>query len=212
MEKERVLEAIGQRKLVPVIRTATTDDARGIIDVLADAGITIFEITLTIPHGIRLIEELSQKRQELLVGAGTFLSEEQARASVSAGAKFVVSPILDRSVVEYCNRSGVCSIPAGQTPNEVYAAGQAGADAVKVFPCGSAGGVSHLKALKSVFPELKLIPTGGICVSEVPDYLNAGAFAVGVGSDLADQNLLRSGRTQAIIDRVKALLNSVAAT
>jgi len=206
MNKSKVLQTIAEKKLVPVIRTATIDDARWAVEVLADAGISVFEITLTIPDAVELIRELSASKSEILIGAGTVLTIDQAKASSDAGAKFIVSPIFEKQVVEFCNKNGICVMPAGLTPTEIYSAWQSGADVVKVFPCGAVGGASYIKAVKSVFPEIKLMPTGGVQAASVKDYLNGGAFAVGVGSDIIHWKALRDGRKVEVIDRTRQLL------
>ena len=206
MNKSKVLQTIAEKKLVPVIRTATIDDARWAVEVLAAAGISVFEITLTIPDAVELIRELSASKSEILIGAGTVLTMDQAKASSEAGAKFIVSPIRENKVVEFCNKNEICVMPAGLTPTEIYNAWQSGADVVKVFPCGAVGGASYIKAVKSVFPEIKLMPTGGVQAASVKDYLNGGAFAVGVGSDIIDWKALRDGRKVEVIDRTRQLL------
>jgi 2-dehydro-3-deoxyphosphogluconate aldolase/(4S)-4-hydroxy-2-oxoglutarate aldolase len=203
MNKNELLEKIGQKKLVPVIRTATADDARWAVEVLAHSGIFVFEITLTIPNAVDLIAELSAATPDLLIGAGTVLTAEQAEASINAGAKFIVSPIFKRQVVEFCNRNEICVIPAGITPTEIYNAWQSGADVVKVFPCGAVGGASYIKAVKSVFPDIKLMPTGGVNIETIKSFLNAGAIAVGAGTDLVDSNLVKTRDAAGLAKRAK---------
>jgi 2-dehydro-3-deoxyphosphogluconate aldolase/(4S)-4-hydroxy-2-oxoglutarate aldolase len=209
MNKNEVLEKMGQKKLVPVIRTATADDARWAVEVLADSGISVFEITLTIPNAVDLIAELSAAKPDLLIGAGTVLTAEQAEASINAGAKFIVSPIFKRQVVEFCNRNEICVIPAGITPTEIYNAWQSGADVVKVFPCGAVGGASYIKAVKSVFPDIKLMPTGGVNIETIKSFLNAGAIAVGAGTDLVDSNFVKTHDATGLAKRAKNYIDVV---
>jgi 2-dehydro-3-deoxyphosphogluconate aldolase/(4S)-4-hydroxy-2-oxoglutarate aldolase len=206
MDKSRVLETITKNKLVPVIRTATIDNARWAVEVLAEAGIHVFEITLTIPNAAELIREFSASKPDLLIGAGTVLTADQARASSDAGAKFIVSPIFEKRVVEFCNKNEICVMPAGLTPTEIYNAWQSGADVVKVFPCGAVGGASYIKAIKSVFPEIRLMPTGGVNIDTAKSFLDAGAIAIGIGSDLIDQNERRDEQTDEIVRRTRQLL------
>jgi 2-dehydro-3-deoxyphosphogluconate aldolase/(4S)-4-hydroxy-2-oxoglutarate aldolase len=205
MDKSRVLETITKNKLVPVIRTATIDNARWAVEVLAEAGIHVFEITLTIPNAAELIREFSASKPDLLIGAGTVLTADQARASSDAGAKFIVSPIFEKRVVEFCNKNEICVMPAGLTPTEIYNAWQSGADVVKVFPCGAVG-ASYIKAIKSVFPEIRLMPTGGVNIDTAKNFLDAGAIAIGIGSDLIDQNERRDEQTDEIVRRTRQLL------
>ena len=206
MDKSRVLETITKNKLVPVIRTATIDNARWAVEVLAEAGIHVFEITLTIPNAAELIREFSASKPDLLIGAGTVLTADQARASSDAGAKFIVSPIFEKRVVEFCNKNEICVMPAGLTPTEIYNAWQSGADVVKVFPCGAVGGASYIKAIQSVFPEIRLMPTGGVNIDTAKNFLDAGAIAIGIGSDLIDQNERRDEQTDEIVRRTRQLL------
>jgi len=206
MDKSRVLETITKNKLVPVIRTATIDNARWAVEVLAEAGIHVCEITLTIPNAAELIREFSASKPDLLIGAGTVLTADQARASSDAGAKFIVSPIFEKRVVEFCNKNEICVMPAGLTPTEIYNAWQSGADVVKVFPCGAVGGASYIKAIKSVFPEIRLMPTGGVNIDTAKSFLDAGAIAIGIGSDLIDQNERRDEQTDEIVRRTRQLL------
>jgi 2-dehydro-3-deoxyphosphogluconate aldolase/(4S)-4-hydroxy-2-oxoglutarate aldolase len=206
MDKSRVLETITKNKLVPVIRTATIDNARWAVEVLAEAGIHVFEITLTIPNAAELIREFSASKPDLLIGAGTVLTADQARASSDAGAKFIVSPIFEKRVVEFCNKNEICVMPAGLTPTEIYNAWQSGADVVKVFPCGAVRGASYIKAIKSVFPEIRLMPTGGVNIDTAKNFLDAGAIAIGIGSDLIDQNERRDEQTDEIVRRTRQLL------
>lgn len=209
MRKKEVLETIHREKLVPVVRTATADLARKAIDLLAANGISVIELTLTTPNAVEIIREYSAD-QNMLTGAGTVLNVDQARECVEAGAKFIVSPIFDRQTVEYCKTEQIAVIPAGITPTEVYRAWEAGADAVKIFPAGSAGGPAFIKALKSVFPEIRLIPTGGVSTDTIKAFLDAGAFAAGAGTDLIDNALLASGDTDAIAEKIKLYRKAVA--
>ena len=208
MNKDEVLKTIAEKKLVPVIRTATADDARWAIETLAEAGISVFEITLTIPNAVELIRE---SKPNLLIGAGTVLTIDQAKASADAGAKFIVSPIFEKQVVDFCDQNGLCVMPAGLTPTEIYNAWQSGADVVKVFPCGAIGGASYIKAVKSVFPDIKLMPTGGVNAETIKSFLDAGAIAAGAGTDLVDSNLVKTRNAEALKQRAESFLKKLTA-
>ena len=208
MNKDEVLKTIAEKRLVPVIRTATADDARWAIETLAEAGISVFEITLTIPNAVELIRE---SKPNLLIGAGTVLTIDQAKASADAGAKFIVSPIFEKQVVDFCDQNGLCVMPAGLTPTEIYNAWQSGADVVKVFPCGAIGGASYIKAVKSVFPDIKLMPTGGVNAETIKSFLDAGAIAEGAVTDLVDSNLLKTPNHQALKQRAQSFLKKLTA-
>ena len=208
MNKDEVLKTMAEKRLVPVIRTATADDARWAIETLAEAGISVFEITLTIPNAVELIRE---SKPNLLIGAGTVLTIDQAKASADAGAKFIVSPIFEKQVVDFCDQNGLCVMPAGLTPTEIYNAWQSGADVVKVFPCGAIGGASYIKAVKSVFPDIKLMPTGGVNAETIKSFLDAGAIAAGAGTDLVDSNLVKTRNAEALKQRAESFLKKLTA-
>src|SRR5205807_3142719 len=164
----------------------------------------------TVPRAVELIEQLSTAYgDEAVVGAGTVLDAETARACVAAGAQFVVSPSLDVRTIELCRRYGVAVVPGALTPTEVVTAWQAGADMVKVFPCGALGGASYLKALKAPLPQIELIPTGGVSLKTAADFIKAGAMALGVGSDLVDTKALREDRDEVIAERAREFLEIV---
>lgn len=208
MNKEQVMEKIGHEKVVPVIRTATADEARIAIQALSNAGITIFELTLTTPHAVGLIEVLAGSRPDTLVGAGTVMTADQAMQCVDAGAKFIVSPVFNREIVEFCNHRQIAVFPGGLTPGEIYLAWQAGADAVKVFPCNAMGGASYIRSLKAVFPEIRLFPSGGVTADNLKNFLNSGAFAAGAGTDLVDLELVRNGDTDLFHHRVRRYMQA----
>lgn len=210
MEKTQVLETIRREKLVPVIRTNSTADARKIIEVLFDCGIKVFEITMTVPDAIDLIGELSEKNLEILIGAGTVKDKNQAAECIEAGACFVVSPAFDPETVKFCNENSIAVIPGTLTPTEVLAAHKAGADCVKVFPCDAMGGAKYLKILKTLFPEIEMMPTGGVNLETIGDFFRAGAFAVGVGTDLVDVLAIRQGEIEKVAEHAKKYLTAVA--
>ncbi|MGC2234994.1 MAG: bifunctional 4-hydroxy-2-oxoglutarate aldolase/2-dehydro-3-deoxy-phosphogluconate aldolase [Pyrinomonadaceae bacterium] len=210
MDKQKVLKFIKREKLVPVIRATTADEALQAVETLASNGIKIFEITLTTPGAIRLIHELDGAgNSEILIGAGTVLSREQAEKCVEAGAKFIVSPIFNPEIVRFCGEKEIAVMPGALTPTEVFAAWSAGADCVKVFPCEAMGGAKYLKALKSVFPNIEVMPTGGVSLETIADFLQAGAFAVGVGADLVDVKAIRAGNLQSIAEKAQKYLEIV---
>jgi 2-dehydro-3-deoxyphosphogluconate aldolase/(4S)-4-hydroxy-2-oxoglutarate aldolase len=147
-----------------------------------------------------------------VVGAGTALDPETARACLLAGAQFIVSPALNVATIELCRRYGVAVMPGALTPTEVVTAWQAGADFVKIFPAEAMGGASYLKALKAPFPQIELIPTGGVSLATAADFIRAGASALGIGSDLVDVKALRAGQGQVITERAARFLSLVKET
>jgi len=207
MEKTDVLERIRREKLIPVVRTDDTDDARKAIEILSKCGIKIFEITLTVPNAVELINELNDT--DVLIGAGTVLSRAQAEKCIEAGAKFIVSPAFNLETVEFCRAKEVAVMPGSLTPTEVLAAWNAGADCVKVFPCDVMGGAKYLKTLKTLFPHVEMMPTGGVSCDTIADFFAAGAIAVGVGADLVDVKAIRAGNLQSVAEKAQKYLDIV---
>lgn len=190
MEKSEVLRRIADVGLVPVIRAESKDEAIRVIDAIAAGGLPTVEVTMTVPGAISIIEALHKRDSSLVVGAGTVLDAETARACILAGAQFIVSPALNLGTIEMCRRYSVAVMPGALTPTEVLTAWQAGADVVKIFPCGAVGGASYIKALKAPFPHIALMPTGGVSMKTAADFIKAGAMALGVGSDLVDSKAI----------------------
>lgn len=209
MEKSEVLETIKREKLVPVIRTNSTDDARQAIEILSKCGIKVFEITLTVPNAVELISELNESNPEILIGAGTVLDKTQAEKCINAGAKFIVSPAFNAETVRFCKENGIAVMPGSLTPTEVLAAHNAGADCVKIFPCDVLGGAKYLKTLKTLFPHIKMMPTGGVSLDTIADFFNAGAIAVGVGTDLVDFKAMREGNMEIVAEKARKYLEIV---
>ncbi len=212
MLKQQVLERIAGEGLLPVLRAESAEQALAIAQALEAGGVTILEITMTVPNAVRLIERLADTAGDrLLLGAGTVLDAETARAAMLAGAQFIVSPALDRATIEICRRYSVAVFPGALTPTEVLAAWQAGADAVKVFPASAMGGAKYLRALKAPFPQIELIPTGGVTLETAHEFLRAGACALGVGGDLVDPTAIRNGHSESITANARKYLEIVAA-
>jgi len=192
-------------RVVPVVRTKSTDAARNVIAWLREAGITVFEITMTIPDAPSLIAELAAD-STLLVGAGTVPDAATAQACLQAGARFVVAPWVDPSLAAPCRTAGAALLLGAVTPTEVRAALAAGSDVVKIFPASSAGGPSHIKALASVFPGVAFCPTGGIGPDDVAKYLAAGSAFVGMGGALVDEARILAGDKDAIQNAARKVL------
>jgi 2-dehydro-3-deoxyphosphogluconate aldolase/(4S)-4-hydroxy-2-oxoglutarate aldolase len=162
---------------------------------------------MTVPGAVQVIEKLANHAGDrLLVGAGTVLDAETARACILAGAQFVVSPALDVRTIELCRKYGVPVLPGALTPTEIVTAWQAGADAVKVFPCSAVGGAKYLKAVKAPLPQIDLIPTGGVSLATAAEFLEAGAFALGVGGDLVDNKAIANGHPEIITENARKYL------
>jgi len=197
-----MLERILDIALIPVVRASTPNDAFNAAVAVSAGGIPIVEITMTVPGAIEVIRELSQN-ESLVVGAGTVLDPETARACIDAGAEFVVGPTVNFETIEVCRESRKLVMPGALTPTEVFAAWQAGADLVKVFPCDSVGGPRYIKSLRAPLPQVQIVPTGGVTVDTAKSFLDAGAVALGIGTDLVDPKSLASGRLNAITEKAR---------
>ena len=187
-----LLPQLRAARVIPVVRTSDARLAALAVEWLRGAGLTIFEITLTVPDAIGLIRALSAD-PALTIGAGTVPDQATAEACLAAGARFLVAPWVDPAVAHAARGAGAVSMLGAMTPTEVRAALAAGADVVKLFPASSAGGPAHVKALRAVFPDVAFCPTGGVDARNAPDYLAAGAAFVGIGGRLVDEGLLRNG-------------------
>jgi 2-dehydro-3-deoxyphosphogluconate aldolase / (4S)-4-hydroxy-2-oxoglutarate aldolase len=210
MDKQQVMARIRDVGIVPVIRAESADEAARVIDAIRAGGVSVLEITMTVPGAVGLIAEVARRvGNDAVVGAGTVLDAETARAVILAGARFVVSPALDLATIACCRRYGVPVAPGALTPTEVVAAWQAGADIVKVFPANAVGGASYIKALKAPLPQIELCPTGGVSLETAADFIKAGASALGVGNDLVDLKALRAGQAQAITEKAKRFVEIV---
>ncbi len=192
-----LIDKLRHARVVPVVRTHETRHAITAVQWLRDAGIHIFEITLTVPNAVGLIRELAGD-PNLLVGAGTVPDRATAGACLAAGARFIVAPWVDPELSAPCRDAGAALMLGALTPTEVRAALAGGADVVKIFPASSAGGPGHIKALCSVFPGVAFCPTGGVEPGNVQTFLGAGAAFVGMGGALVDEAKIAAGDRDAI--------------
>jgi 2-dehydro-3-deoxyphosphogluconate aldolase/(4S)-4-hydroxy-2-oxoglutarate aldolase len=210
MSRERVLARIREVGIVPVVRAESAEEAGRAIAAIMAGGVPVLEVTMTVPGAVRLIEDLARRfGAEAVVGAGTVLDPETARACILAGAQFVVSPSTNAATIACCRRYGVPVMPGALTPTEVVAAWEAGADMVKVFPCSALGGASYIKALKAPLPQIDLVPTGGVNLQTAADFIKAGSTALGVGADLVDLKALREGKDALLTERAQKLVEIV---
>ena len=210
MTSEEAAQRIGEIGVVPVVRAAGVEEARQAVDAILAGGIPVVEITMTVPGAVAVIRDMvRQFGSKVLVGAGTVVTREQAEACLEAGAQFLVSPGLSIAMVRMARERNTLAVPGALTPTEVMAATDGGASVIKIFPCGSVGGAKYLKALRGPFPNLKVIPTGGVSVANAAEYIAAGAFAVGVGSDLVDTAALRQGKPEKIVAAARELVAAV---
>ncbi len=210
MTKAEIVKQIEEVGLVPVVRASSADEAMQVIEAIKAGGVNVLEITMTVPGAVRVIEKVADKYgSEVLVGAGTVLDPETARACLLAGAQFIVSPALNLDTIALCHRYSAPICPGVLTPTEVITAWSAGVDFVKVFPCGSVGGASYVKNLKGPFPQVKIIPTGGVSLTTAADFIKAGAAALGVGTDLVDVKAIREGNAHIVTERARQFIQIV---
>ncbi len=212
MNKTETIERIRAVGVLPVIRAGSADEAGQLIEHVVAGGISVIEITMTVPDAVGLIADSVKKYEgKALIGAGTVLEADAAQRCIDAGANFIVSPALNFKTIELCGKLEIAVLPGALTPTEVANAWSAGADIVKIFPAGAMGGASYLRSLKAPLPHIKLIPTGGVTLDTAADLIKAGAEAVGVGADLVDVNALRNGHPESITHTARKYLEIVAA-
>jgi 2-dehydro-3-deoxyphosphogluconate aldolase/(4S)-4-hydroxy-2-oxoglutarate aldolase len=203
MTKRETLQRIVDVGICPVIRVLSKEQAFAAADAVCDGGIPIVEIAMTVPGALHVIEQLAKARHNILVGAGTVLESETARHCIEAGAQFIVTPGFDAETVRLANSENLLIMAGALTPTEVITAWRAGADLVKVFPCGSVGGPKYIKALKGPLPQIPMVPTGGVNLRTAADFIRAGSAAVGIGGELVSIAALTAGRTAEITDTAK---------
>lgn len=206
MNVQEVIRRIGEIGILPVIRAANTAEACRAVEAICAGGISVVEITMTVPDAPRVLREVARANSNLLIGAGTVLNATQAEACIDAGARFLVSPGFAPQVSHTAAKHGVLAIPGAFTPTEVMAARELNAEVIKIFPCGSGGGPSHIKSLRAPFPDIRFIPTGGVSIKNADEYFAAGAFALGIGAELADLGALRRDEPHKLTEAAKSLM------
>jgi 2-dehydro-3-deoxyphosphogluconate aldolase/(4S)-4-hydroxy-2-oxoglutarate aldolase len=208
---ETTQETIERVGLIPVLRAKNATQAHAIVKAMIAGGVTVVEVTMTVPGAIDVLKELKKEYgADLLLGSGTVTTAAQAEATIEAGAEFVVSPSFHAAVIAKTHELGKVSIPGSLTPTEVITAWDAGADYVKIFPCSAMGGASYLKSLLAPFPHIKLIPTGGVTLQTAESFIKAGARALGVGSDLVNLAAVDAGNSETISETARAYLKVLA--
>jgi 2-dehydro-3-deoxyphosphogluconate aldolase / (4S)-4-hydroxy-2-oxoglutarate aldolase len=218
VKKEEVCARIREIGILPAIRVPSAEDALFAAGEMFQWGIPIVELTMTVPGAIGALTELSRTHPKLIVGAGTVLDIETARACLDAGAAFVTSPGVDTRIVEFAAKHNVAAIPGALTPTEVMTACNAGADLIKIFPCAAVGGPSYIKALRAPFPRVPFIASGGVDQTTATGFIRAGAVALGIRGELIppeavqrrDQNWIHelAGRFLAIVQRARTEFGS----
>ena len=206
-----VVESVERAGIVAVIRIKDPSRLRAVVDAIAEGGIRVLEVTMTVPGAVGLIRDLAPTLPDgFILGAGTVLDADTVAQVADAGARYVVSPVFRRAVIEACHARGLAAMPGCFTPTEILDAWDAGADIVKVFPATTLG-PSYLKDVRAPLPQVKLMPTGGVTVENAGDWIRAGAVAVGVGTSLLDANAIADGRFEVLRTNAERMIANVRA-
>jgi 2-dehydro-3-deoxyphosphogluconate aldolase / (4S)-4-hydroxy-2-oxoglutarate aldolase len=205
-----IMQKIRTLAIVPIVRTPDEASALAAVEAVLEGGIDCVEITMTVANALRAIQAIADRHgDKILLGAGTVLDPETARACMLAGAQFFVTPSLNHKTIEMARRYSRPIFPGGLTPTEILTAWEAGADGVKVFPCNALGGARYIKSIKAPLPHIDLIPTGGVNLDTIRDFLAAGSSAVGVGSELIDAQSVDTGDYRAVTEKARKFLHAV---
>jgi len=209
--REATLRTIQQLGVVAVIRMRDAGKLREVVDAIAEGGVRAIEVTMSVPNAIELIAKLAASLPStILLGAGTVIDAATARAVIDAGARYIVSPVFRREVIDACHEGDAAAAPGCFTPTEILDAHEHGADIVKVFPA-TALGPGFIKDVRAPLPQLRLMPTGGVTLDNAGDWIRAGAVAVGVGSALLDTKAIEEGRFEVLANNARRIVASVAA-
>jgi 2-dehydro-3-deoxyphosphogluconate aldolase/(4S)-4-hydroxy-2-oxoglutarate aldolase len=207
MSREATLKRIVDAGIVAVVRSESSESLVKVVQALADGGVGAAEVTFTVPDAIEVIRQVRREIGDAIVlGAGTVLDTETARAALLAGAEYIVAPTLNLDVIRLCRRYDKAVMPGAFTPTEILTAWEAGADIVKVFPA-DVGGPAYLKAIRGPLPQIRLMPTGGVDLTTAEGFLKAGACCLGVGSSLVDPKAIAAGD----FDRIRSLAEQFSA-
>jgi 2-dehydro-3-deoxyphosphogluconate aldolase/(4S)-4-hydroxy-2-oxoglutarate aldolase len=210
MNKKEVIQRIRDIGVIPVVRASSAEEAIDVVEAIKAGGVSLLEITMTVPGAIQVIQQLAKRfGDEAIVGAGTVLDPDTARACIDAGARFIVSPALNLETIALCRQQDVPVMPGALTPTEIVTAWNAGADFVKVFPCGAMGGAGYIKSLKAPLPQIELVPTGGVTLATAATLIQAGASAIGVGADLVDVKAIKAGHPDKVTAAARAYVEAV---
>ncbi|MGB9698450.1 MAG: bifunctional 4-hydroxy-2-oxoglutarate aldolase/2-dehydro-3-deoxy-phosphogluconate aldolase [Thermodesulfobacteriota bacterium] len=207
---KEALAKILEEGVIPVIRVSSAQEAWEVSKAIKEGGVSVLEVTMTVPGAMDVIKEVSQKfGKEVLLGAGTVLDPETARAALINGAQFLVSPSLNLEVIKVSNRYSAVVIPGALTPTEILTAWEAGADLIKVFPIAQVGGPAYIKALQGPLPHIPLVPTGGVNLQNAGEFIKAGAAAIAVGGELVDKKAVAEKKYSVIVENARRFLEEV---
>src|SRR5271157_1302729 len=209
MEKRDVFNRMVTEGLIPVIRVASAAEAIDVADAIKAGGVTVIEITMSVPGALDTIKDLTKKyKDDIIMGAGTILDTETGRAALLAGAQFLVSPTLNLDLTQLAHRYSAVIVPGAATPTEILTAWNAGADMVKVFPAAQLGGPGYIKALRGPLPQVLYVPTGGVNLQNAGAFIKAGATALGAGGELVDKKAIKEKKFNVITENTRAFLKA----
>ncbi|MGB2713286.1 MAG: bifunctional 4-hydroxy-2-oxoglutarate aldolase/2-dehydro-3-deoxy-phosphogluconate aldolase [Vicinamibacterales bacterium] len=207
--RQEVLEAVERAGIVAVIRIKEPERLKAVVDAIAEGGVRVLEVTMTVPNAVRLIAELAPRMPAgFLLGAGTVVDAETARQVIDAGARFIVSPVFRQEVIDASHARDVSAMPGCFSPTEILNAWDGGADVVKVFPA-TALGPGYIKDVRAPLPQVKLMPTGGVTLDNAGDWIRAGAVAVGVGTSLLDAKAIAAGNYDVVRSNAERIVTNV---
>ena len=210
MEKRDVLNRMMTEGLIPVIRVSSAQEAVDVADAIKEGGVSFIEITMSVPGAIDTIKDLVKKyKDDIIMGAGTVLDPETGRAALLAGAQFIVSPMINLDLIQLAHRYSAVVIPGAMTPTEILTAWNAGADLVKVFPAAQLGGPEYIRAIKAPFPQILLVPTGGVNLQNAGAFIKAGSTALGAGGELVDKKAVKEKKFNVITENTRAFLKAI---
>ena len=209
MDKIKNIELIKKNKIIAIIRTDISEGLEKIVEMLSVSGIKILEVSFNTPGALKWIERLSNRfEDEVLIGAGTVIDSEMAVSAISAGAKFIISPILKKQIIKICLRYNIISVPGIFTPTEALTAYEEGADFVKLFPAGNLG-PDYIKAIKTPLPQLQIISVGGVNLSNARKFLDSGACALAIGDSLVSKEAIKNKDYKLIKENAKKFIDCI---
>ncbi|KXH73260.1 MAG: hypothetical protein AM326_00495 [Candidatus Thorarchaeota archaeon SMTZ-45] len=209
-DKKKALDLIHETALIPIIRVDSSETAMKVAQAFLEGGVRIIEVTFSVPGATDVVRQLNDELgDKVLIGTGTVLNAKMVEEAVAAGSEFIVSPGYSKELIDAAKSHSKICIPGALTPTEILDAYNLGSDAVKVFPCGNVGGAEYIKAVRAPLPKIPLVPTGGVNLETAGPLLEAGAFALGVGSAITDKAAVKEGRFEVITENVKKFLEIV---
>ncbi len=208
--KHKSLDLIHKTALIPIIRVDSSDTALRVADAFIEGGVRIIEVTFSVPGATDVVRKLTEQLGDrVLIGTGTVLNGKMVDEAIAAGSEFIVSPGYSKELIDATKKHSKPCIPGALTPTEILDAYNLGSDAVKVFPCGNLGGAKYIKAVRAPLPQIPLVPTGGVNLETAGPLLEAGAFALGVGSAITEKKAIKEGRYEVITENVKMFLDII---